>query len=353
MRRLVTYGAPVIGTGQNATSVGEYGIEGSKPGAAAASVYVSHAVIRPSHTGHGRLTNASLLNAKLFWLGLVGLNKGNGDFIAVPLADPMDFFPQRVQGTGETPLWFEDHTDPEFLAILNKLDALEEKLQQHNPEDMDVDELRLDQSTGAREVGYDSVYRRARELGPDLNIVDFMFNFRRSNGEVNKNLRLLNRFNLAIYDRLHVATSDFEGTRVMPDRSVGSISHLPVIISKTDVWRSTYGDEFVLSFLERLGVVETGPGEEEVRNILETVPADPCSSGPDDPRTRESGEDWLDCFRKIALLRSVIMDPFLHTEDLRGDFFVHRWMKIVEDVVLDVVQGFRNADPDGPEGCAD
>jgi hypothetical protein len=46
MRSLVTFSSPVIYRGGAEPTVGIYGIEGSKPGAAAASIYLSHKVIR-------------------------------------------------------------------------------------------------------------------------------------------------------------------------------------------------------------------------------------------------------------------------------------------------------------------
>lgn len=361
MRRLVTFGAPVIGSGQNATSVGEFGIEGSKPGAAAASVYLSHAVIRPSHSGHGRLVDASMLNAKLFWMELIALNRNNPDFIAVPLADPTGCLPTRT-GPNPRPDWFEKGHDAALEETLERFKELEEALVEHRPEHPDPSESAASAASGATSA-YDRAYLEARGLGPDLNIVDYMFNFRWKEarevngrpvkkGEVNRDLRLLNRFNLAIYNRLHVVTKRIDGTRIDPDRVVGNIANLPVIISKTEVWRSTYGDHFVLPFLGRLGVDEIGPGGENVRAVLEMMPKAPSAqSGEDD--LRESEELWLDCYRKLAVLRSVIMDPFLHTKDLRGDFYLHEWMRIVRGEVSDVAAQFQDVDPTDHGDCGD
>ena len=44
MRGFITLAAPEVYHGENDPSVGVYGIEGSKPGAAAASVFLSHKV---------------------------------------------------------------------------------------------------------------------------------------------------------------------------------------------------------------------------------------------------------------------------------------------------------------------
>jgi len=58
---LVTFGAPYIGSESGRMmSIGESGVEGSKPGASAAAVFLSHCVIRPSVKGYGKLMGQSL-----------------------------------------------------------------------------------------------------------------------------------------------------------------------------------------------------------------------------------------------------------------------------------------------------
>jgi len=52
-------------------SVAIYGLEGSKPGARAAAVFLSHQLIRPSVSGYGKILSQSLLNTKLFCLRLL------------------------------------------------------------------------------------------------------------------------------------------------------------------------------------------------------------------------------------------------------------------------------------------
>lgn len=49
------YGVEVVYHGGVDPTVGVYGIEGSKPGAAAAGVYLSHRVIRTDETGYGKI----------------------------------------------------------------------------------------------------------------------------------------------------------------------------------------------------------------------------------------------------------------------------------------------------------
>ena len=54
MRDLISLRAPVIFHNQAEPTVGVYGVEGSKPGAAAAAVWLAHKVIRPDRSGYGR-----------------------------------------------------------------------------------------------------------------------------------------------------------------------------------------------------------------------------------------------------------------------------------------------------------
>ncbi len=78
-------------------SIGIYGVEGTRAGAVAAGVFLSHSVIRPSVVGYGMLLNRSLLNAKMFYCYLLYMmehgQREDGsfykdDFFVVPLQEP-------------------------------------------------------------------------------------------------------------------------------------------------------------------------------------------------------------------------------------------------------------------------
>jgi glutamate/tyrosine decarboxylase-like PLP-dependent enzyme len=60
---MVQYTAPIVFHDGRAPTVGVYGIEGSKPGAAAAAVWLSHRIIRPDQSGYGRILGRCLFNA--------------------------------------------------------------------------------------------------------------------------------------------------------------------------------------------------------------------------------------------------------------------------------------------------
>ena len=56
MRYLVTWTSPIVfHAGDDTGSIGVYGVEGSKPGAAAVAAYLSHEVIGLDQKGYGTL----------------------------------------------------------------------------------------------------------------------------------------------------------------------------------------------------------------------------------------------------------------------------------------------------------
>ena len=147
-KNLLTFGAPVIGAPGTEPTVGIYGVEGSRPGACAAGVFLSHAVIRPSTSGYGKLLNRVLFNAKLFYLHVLTLARPHDPFVVVPLA----------------PLPAGEHVAREAAALLRRI----------------------------REAGSGKVPEDAldffNELGPDQNIVDYTFNLRGREGYINTDL---------------------------------------------------------------------------------------------------------------------------------------------------------------------
>ena len=85
MRNLVSFTAPVVYHGGVDPTVGVYGVEGSKPGAAAAAVYFSHTMIRPNTGGYGKISGECYFNAKRLYAAMVCLNIEKLPFFIVPL----------------------------------------------------------------------------------------------------------------------------------------------------------------------------------------------------------------------------------------------------------------------------
>lgn len=337
IRRLITFGAPVIGSGTTAVSVGEFGIEGSKPGAAAASVYTSHAVVRPSHCGHGKLMNASMINTRAFYAELLKLNVSASDFVVVPLVDLL------VPGNGApTDLaWMATSAPGELRAEYERwLAGRDAAPAAIGPLVVAVDALLTDVHAPKHAEISDDVANWLRQVGPDLNIVDYMFNFRTSDGSVNTDLRLLNLFNREIYDALHVPAGEIVDVSLRREKH---LADLRALVSKTEIWRNTYGDDFVFPFLQRLGITRFGPGGSTLQDALRSP----------DVEVRERSQEQLDCYRKLIVMRSVIMDPFLHAPVgvAPGTSYVDAWMTELAAIVEPIAQRYRTQPIDAAATC--
>ncbi len=64
MRDAISLQAPVVFHSQAEPTVGIYGVEGSKPGSAAAAVWLAHRVIRPDRSGYGRILGQCMWTSK-------------------------------------------------------------------------------------------------------------------------------------------------------------------------------------------------------------------------------------------------------------------------------------------------
>ena len=224
MRDLVTFSAPVVFHGDAEPTIGIYGVEGSKPGASAAAVYLSHRVIRPSKSGYGKIIGQALFSCKKLYARLLCMARPNDPFVAVPVPrlpaeasgsdaeDQVRFIRERIDGrTNEEIL-----ADAEATALLS-------------------------------------------ELGPDQNILAYAFNFKTASGELNDDLDLTNRLNKEIYDRLSIDPGE-------------DIYGYDLIVSTTDLEARTYGEAFIEYYKRRLGVA--GSTTDSI-TVLRSVVMDP------------------------------------------------------------------------------
>ena len=224
MRDLVTFSAPVVFHGDAEPTVGIYGVEGSKPGAAAAAVYLSHRSIRPSRSGYGKVIGQALFSCKKLYARLLCMPRPEDPFIAVPVPR----LPAEATGS-------EVETQLRFIRE------------------------RIDGRTNEEILGDDEAMALLSELGPDQNILAYAFNFKTSQNVLNDDLALTNKLNRALYDRLSINPGE-------------DIYGYDLIVSTTDLDGSTYGDEFMESFKGRLGVA--GSAGSRV-TVLRSVVMDP------------------------------------------------------------------------------
>jgi len=226
MRDLVTFSAPVVFHGDAEPTVGIYGIEGSKPGAAAAAVYLSHRVIRPTRDGYGKILGEALFSCRKLYARLLSLARPDDPFVIVPVARTPT---ERAGGSA-------DEIRAERARIRELIDG------------KSSEEIQGDATAMAL----------LREIGPDENVLAYAVNARALDGEVNGNLVLANKLNKAIYGRLSIKPhSDIYG--------------YDMIVSTTDLEVATYGVPFIADFKRRLGVTSA----EKIATVLRSVVMDP------------------------------------------------------------------------------
>jgi hypothetical protein len=254
MRDMLTFKAPVIVHGGAEPTMGIYGIEGSKPGAAVAAVYLSHKVIRPTKSGYGRIHGQALFSCKRLYARLVSMAFRFVVVVPVPrlpaerngedATAQLQFIRERIDGRSNE----EILADPEALSLL-------------------------------------------QELGPDQNILAYAFNFRHLDGRLNTDLARTNRLNRRLYDVLSIKPGeDISGCRLM--------------LSTTDLASQDYGNDFIQAYKQRLGVGDS-PGD--IITVLRSTVMDPWLA----ESTQGSFLDIVEEELRLALSKALSGDALL------------------------------------------
>ena len=226
---LTTFTGAYIGAASDPT-VGMFGLEGSKPGAAAAAVFFSHMCIRPSVSGYGKILSYALANARQFYVRLLFMARPGDAFVCVPLARS----PAERRG---------GDADAERLFIHDRILG-------RTTADIESDPAAM------------AIFR---ELGPDQNIVDYGFNAS-VDGRPDQDPEAYNALVQAIYDAYHVHYNQ--------KGEADDVHRYPLLLSMTTFSRADYGDAFMDTFAARLGLV----GAPEKLNCLRSVVMDPYVS---------------------------------------------------------------------------
>ncbi|KAL1744050.1 hypothetical protein HDZ31DRAFT_82975 [Schizophyllum fasciatum] len=196
MRFLLTWTAPYLHDSDNGESIGVYGIEGSKPGAAAIACYLHNTVVGLHKLGHGALLGEVSFACRRFSAHWAAMSDDNTDFIVVPF----NKFTREREGPkaiAEEKAFIREH-------ILGKSNQAIVK----NPAALD----------------------EICALGSDLNINVFTCNFRDANGKVNTDVEEANYLNNRIFERLSLT-------------SVGERPEdIPIFLTATVFDRKDYGD---------------------------------------------------------------------------------------------------------------
>ncbi len=232
MRNLVSFTAPVVYHGGVDPTVGVYGVEGSKPGAAAAAVYFSHKVIRPNTDGYGKISGECHFNAKRLYAALVCLNIADLPFFVVPLVP----IPAIQQGLGPA-------------AVLAQYTFIRDRIVNATNQELLADA---------------DAFSLFKELGGDQTIVTYMYNYYESEGVANTDMAKTNILNNAVYRAFSF--------RDKPGNSLNSIEpeHVPeIVVTASSFTRSNYGNVLMDDLRQRLKVTN-GPND-KINFIISTV----------------------------------------------------------------------------------
>jgi glutamate/tyrosine decarboxylase-like PLP-dependent enzyme len=256
MRDMVTFTCPVFFHGDDELTMGIYGLEGSKPGAAVAAVYLSHKVIRPTKSGYGRIHGQALFSCKRLYARLVSMAGEADRFTVVPV--------------------------PRLPAERNREDIIAQ---------LQFIRERVDRRSNDEILSDPEALLLLRELGPDQNILAYAFNFRHPDGSLNTDLGLANRLNRSLYNVLSIKPGeDIYGYRLM--------------LSTTDLASQEYGKEFIEDYKQRLGVGNS-PGD--TVTVLRSTVMDPWL-------TETARGSFLDVFEeelRSALSKALFRDALL------------------------------------------
>ncbi|MDQ6843099.1 MAG: pyridoxal-dependent decarboxylase, partial [Bacteroidota bacterium] len=226
MRNLVSFTAPVVYHGGVDPTVGVYGVEGSKPGAAAAAVYFSHTMIRPNMDGYGKIAGECYFNAKRFYAALVCLNIEKLPFFIVPLV-PIPAIQQ-----GKSP-----------ADIQKQYEFIRDRI------------VNVSNETLLNDAEAFSLFK---ELGGDQTIITYMYNYYKDDGTPNGDMKKVNAFNDAIYRAFSFSEPPGKG------------EHVPeIVVTSSSFTRGNYGNALMDNLRLRLGV--TDGYDDSIGFIISTI----------------------------------------------------------------------------------
>ncbi|EGC38957.1 hypothetical protein DICPUDRAFT_75453 [Dictyostelium purpureum] len=247
--------SPIYIGGNSIESTGIWGIEGSRNQQAVSAIYLTNSIMRPSKGGYGRLLKRSLLNSKLFYLGLLCFNELETTLFKVhtttndPSPSDLEYLRGRIFGSLE-------NSDEIIFPNLN-------------------------------EINWDEgLLEKLSEIGPDTDIINYCFNPK--NNTSYNNLHQLNKL---IGNRF--------GNHNAPD--------IDLSLSST-MYGHSKGIDFINGLLTEMGIKESLPS-----SILETkIPF--VRSVLMDPFVNETTN--VSCFTNIFKLLKKEINSFILDNNL-------------------------------------
>jgi glutamate/tyrosine decarboxylase-like PLP-dependent enzyme len=222
MRYQVTWTSPYISRGETTSSIGIFGVEGSKPGASAMSTWFSNVCIGLKPNGYGALLAEATFTCTRFSAQWAAMHTQETSFIVIPF----NMLPSELKKDSTTEAVEEERE--KIRGLLTKTN------QQLTGEDLKL----------------------LRALGSDLNINAFACNFRYSDGRLNDDIEEANYLNRSIVEALSVDDPGDDPTSI------------PFFLTSTEFTQSLYG-ACATNFKKRLGLrLDENPDLFVLRNVV-------------------------------------------------------------------------------------
>ncbi len=233
MRDLVSLAAPVVFHNQTEPTVGVYGIEGSKPGAAAAGVYLAHKVIRPTKQGYGKILSQCVWTSKRMYCRLLTMDDRDPQQPSPFKTVLFQMLPAEVQGLGQNAVQRQRDMAASFVGLSNQqlLDRL--------GRDKEAEQL-------------------FKEIGSDQVILAYSVNFRdRQTGTWNTDPDKLNKLNNKIFDICSIVDLSEDPNSI------------DLILTNSSFDVSSYGEDFIAHYSRRLGL--NNPANKSITFLISTT----------------------------------------------------------------------------------
>ncbi|KAJ3967966.1 pyridoxal phosphate-dependent transferase [Lentinula raphanica] len=280
MRYLVTWTSPIVYR-NDLQSIGVFGVEGSKPGAAPVATFFSHVILGLNTDGYGQLLGEALFSAVKMYAHLATMSTKESSFILRPL----NLLPAESDGTPEQVEEQKELIRKKVLPVPNR-------------------ELVKDKDT----------WKLVVEMGSDLSINAFAVNFKLGD-VVNEDIVEANYLNKRIFEALSITDAN-------------SDKKPPLILTSTVFPQNTYGD-CLTKFKDRLGL----KGSQDLYTLVNVVMSPwPTASG----LTSEVAQALQDTIlkeREISVYRNTLTDDY-HAFVIQGTdklFLVHLAMFNMEN----------------------
>ena len=233
MRFQITWSAPYLSRGVVAagTSIGVFGVEGSKPGAAPMAAWLSHKCIGLGPESYGQLLGEVTFTCSRMAAGWAAMSTEEDPYVIVPLSE----LPSELA---------EDSTPEKVKAEKQRI--RDQILFKTNEEIVNEDASRPEN---------DKTMALLRALGSDLNINVLSTNWRYADGRLNDEVEEANYLNQRIIQRFSVDSPDDKPTAI------------PLYLSSTIFKIEEYG-ECAQHFKKRLGLYPDHVDLFVLRNVV-------------------------------------------------------------------------------------